>query len=94
MMNGLKRQVLGVNELLRHFWRGFPMNSKSKMNKMQRIVRALEQLYTQSQVMMTAAAPADKAYVLQMLRPSMHAMDVALQKYDAHMCEARAGAAV
>lgn len=84
MMEGLRQQVLSVNELLRHFWHGFPVNSKARANKLQRVVSALHQLYDQSNAMLAAAAPAERGYVSQVLQPSMRAMDVALSRFDEH----------
>jgi transcription initiation factor TFIIH subunit 1 len=82
MLRGLKEQALGVNELLRHFWRAFPVNTKGKANKVQRVIAALEQMYEQSQAMVAAAQPAERPYVSQMLRPPMRAMDAAMARYD------------
>ena len=60
MLQGLKEQVLGANELLRHFWRGFPITTKAKANKVERVTKALEDTYSQSQAMVTAASGTDK----------------------------------
>jgi hypothetical protein len=82
-VDGLRAQGLAVNELLRHFWRTLPINSKAKANKASRVVGTLEDLYKQSEAMQAAASAQDKTYIAQLLRPSMNAMDLAFQHYDA-----------
>jgi hypothetical protein len=81
-VEGLRAQGLAVNELLRHFWRTQPINSKAKLNKAARVVAALEDLSKQSEAMQAAASAQDRAYISQLLRPSMSAMDLAFQRYD------------
>jgi hypothetical protein len=81
-VEGLRGQGLAVNELLRHFWRTQPINSKAKANKAARVVGALEVLYKQSEAMQAAASAQDSVYIAQLLRPSMNAMDLAFKRYD------------
>ena len=80
-MAGLREQAQHVNELLRHFWRGLPVTSRARADKLRRVVAALEGMYKQSEVMMSAAAAQDAVYVSQMLRPSLRAMDAAFDKF-------------
>ena len=81
-MEHLRTHVLATNELLRHFWRAQPIDSKAKANKARRVVSALEATFQECEAMQQAAGAQDRAYVAQMLRPSMDAMDRVFGKFD------------
>ena len=82
MLEGLRRQVLATNELLRHFWRGFPLSSQARRDKMARVMAALQGMYDQSMAMQTAAKGMDRVHVTQLLRASLRCMDVAFTRMD------------
>lgn len=82
MLEGLRRQVLSVNELLRHFWRLMPLSSAARAEKAKRLVAALDVMYRQTLAMQQAAQGLDRSHVTQLLRPALQAMDVALERYD------------
>lgn len=90
MIQGCREHVLGVNELLRHFWTSWPPSTPPRVAKLKRVVAALEGVYQQSEAMRTACADEDRPYMGQLLAPSMRAMDAALGKYDAQVA-AKAG---
>jgi transcription initiation factor TFIIH subunit 1 len=82
IIGGLKEQVTGVNELLRHFWACWPLTSAARRRKAARVGAALEAIYQHSEAMRHAAAPEHRMYVAQLLRASTAALDTALDKYD------------
>ena len=82
MLEGIRKQVLATNELLRHFWRCFPISSAARTAKMQRVVTALQAMYDQSLAMQTAAKGMDRVHVTQLLRPALLCMDVAFTRMD------------
>lgn len=90
MIQGSREHVLGVNELLRHFWTSWPASTAARVAKLKRVVAALEGVYKLSEAMRTAAAGDDRPYMTQLLGPSLRAMDAALGKYDAEVA-AKAG---
>lgn len=79
---GLKQQVVGVNELLRHFWMCFPVNTTGRADKVRRVASALDGIYQHSEAMRKSAAPEHRQYVAQLLRASTSAMDTALERFD------------
>lgn len=81
-MEHLRTHVLATNELLRHFWRAQPIDSKAKANKARRVVAALEATFQECEAMQQAASAQDRAHVAQMVRPSMDAMDRAFSNFD------------
>lgn len=83
MIQGSREHVLGVNELLRHFWTSWPPSSAARVAKLKRVVAALEGVYKQSEAMRSACTGEDRQYMAQLLAPSLRAMDAALGKYDA-----------
>lgn len=82
MLEGLRRQLLSVNELLRHFWKLMPITTPARGEKAKRLVAALDVMYRQTLAMQQAAQGLDRAHVTQLLRPALQAMDVALECYD------------
>lgn len=79
---GLKQQVIGVNELLRHFWMSFPMNTPARKNKAQRMANALDELRKHSDALRSSAAQEHRQYVSQLLHASTEAIHIALDKFD------------
>lgn len=90
MIQGSREHVLGINELLRHFWTCWPAASAARVAKLKRVVAALEGVYKQSEAMRAACSVEDRPYMSQLLGPSLRAMDAALGKYDAEIA-AKAG---
>eukprot|EP00892_Ulva_mutabilis_P010075 jgi/Ulvmu1/743/UM010_0116.1 len=85
MIQGSREHVLGVNELLRHFWTCWPASSAARIAKLKRVVAALEGVYRQTEALRAACDTQDRPYMSQLLAPSLRAMDAALGKYDAEI---------
>jgi hypothetical protein len=79
---GLKQQVVGVNELLRHFWMCFPLRTPGRSNKVRRVASALDELRKHSEAMRNSAAQEHRQYVAQLLHASTESIHIALEKFD------------
>lgn len=86
-MAGLKQQVLGVNELLRHFWMCFPVNTPGRNNKVRRMASALEEVSKHSDAMRNSAAQEHRQHVAQLLRASTASIHTALERFDRQVNE-------
>lgn len=83
---GCRQTALVCNELLRQFWRCFPLRASSSRERQATKLRDfIDKKAKQLEHMQAAAAPADRPLVAQLLRPLQQALDAAFEAYEVEM---------
>eukprot|EP00210_Caulerpa_lentillifera_P003103 g2965.t1 len=82
----LRSKTLIVNELLRHFWASYPVNSSAKEAQVRKLKQALTQQFdSMKKIRDIANSSEEMALTQQLLKPVFAAINAAIDKYTTEM---------
>lgn len=82
----LRSKTLIVNELLRHFWASYPVNSSTKEAHVRKLKQALTQQFdSMKKIRDLANSTEEMALTQQLLKPVLAAINAAIDKYTTEM---------